>query len=482
MNSTDITLSTLHFYNSFERKLESFISKIPSQVRMYTCGPTIYDYAHIGNLRTFVFEDVLRRVLKLFGYQVIQVMNLTDIDDKTIKGATREGMSLRDFTDRFAQAFFEDIDLLNIERAEHYPRATDYVASMIKMIQTLIEKGFAYVSADNSVYFSITRFSGYGRLAHLEKRSRDAVQSRINNDEYDKETLGDFVLWKSYDSERDEKIFWDSPWGLGRPGWHIECSAMAMQILGEQLDIHTGGIDNLFPHHENEIAQSECCSGKPFARYWLHSEHLLVDGRKMSKSLGNFFTLRDLLNKGFDPIAIRYLLLQTHYRNSLNFTFEGINAASKAVQRLRDFHYRLQQLQPAMGGNPEAHTFTQIALLKFTSALADDLNMSLALAAVFDWIQEVHRLIDQNNFLASDVQQALNTLSLVDQILGVIEVEKVDEEPLEVKNLFNQRQQARLEKQWSLSDQLRDQILEKGYLVEDHPSGNRLKKIFKGSQ
>lgn len=473
-------LPPLHFYNSLGRRLELFEAHLPGKVQMYTCGPTVYDFVHIGNLRTFVFEDILRRVLKMFGYQVHQVMNLTDVDDKTIRGSIREGISLRQFTDVYAKAFFEDIDCLGIERADHYPRATDYIDAMIEMIQALMDKGYAYQGNDKSVYFSIERFTSYGRLAQLERHSNDFSHSRISHDEYDKDIVGDFVLWKAHDPQRDADIAWDSPWGRGRPGWHIECSAMATKILGEQLDIHTGGIDNLFPHHENEIAQSECCHDKPFAKYWLHAEHLVVDGRKMSKSLGNFYTLRQLLEKGFAPVTIRYLLLQTHYRHSLNFTLEGLRAAARSVQRLQDFHYRLCHAKGKAGMNQSAKELTQTALLRFVSALADDLNTSAALASVFEWVQEINRLMDELELFDGDLAYVKHALEYMDKALGILDMKQEPQLPQEVQQLFEMRQEARAQKQWAQADKLRDELMLKGFTIEDSPSGSRLKRHLEG--
>ena len=336
----------LKFYNTALRQKETFVPLEGRHVRMYTCGPTVYNFAHIGNFRTYVFEDLLRRTLKFFGYQVTQVMNLTDVDDKTIKGAIANKVSLDAFTEPFKEAFFEDLKTLRIEPVEHYPAATDYIPEMIAMIEELLQKGIAYAGGDGSIYYAIQKFPRYGCLSHLHLEELQAGASeRVANDEYEKDNVADFVLWKSYDPERDGEIYWESPFGPGRPGWHLECSAMAMKILGETIDIHVGGIDNMFPHHENEIAQSEACSGKPFVKLWMHAEHLVVDHKKMSKSLGNFYTLRDLLAKGYTGTQVRYLLLQTHYKTQLNFTFQGLDGAKSALQRLNDFIQRLNEIE-----------------------------------------------------------------------------------------------------------------------------------------
>ncbi|HEC80710.1 MAG TPA: cysteine--tRNA ligase, partial [Firmicutes bacterium] len=329
----------MRFYNTLIKSVEEFSPLEGDVVKMYTCGPTVYDYAHIGNFRTYVFEDILRRWLKFRGYKVIQVMNITDVDDKTIMGANEKGISLDEYTREYTNAFFEDIDTLRIERAEHYPRATEHINEMIALIEKLIEKGIAYV-ADDGIYYSIAKFPEYGKLSGFDVKSVKAG-ARVAKDEYDKEDVRDFALWKF---RRPDEPFWSAPFGDGRPGWHIECSAMSMKYLGETFDIHIGGVDNIFPHHENEIAQSEGATGKKFVRYWLHSEHLIVEGRKMSKSLGNFYTLRDLLSMGYNPIAIRYLLLSTHYRKQLNFTFDGLKGAYSTVMRLWDTIGRLESI------------------------------------------------------------------------------------------------------------------------------------------
>lgn len=469
----------IYLYNSLGRKKERLISRTPGVVLLYTCGPTIYDFVHIGNLRTFVFEDLLHRTLKLFGYKVRQVMNLTDVDDKTIRESIKASMNLKEYTDKYAKAFFEDIATLSITPAESYPRATDYIGEMVTMISSLLESGYAYQGADGSVYFAIERYPDYGALSGLSKRADDpstCSHSRISHDEYDKEVIGDFVLWKSYDKNRDGNVFWPSPFGPGRPGWHIECSAMAKALLGEQIDIHTGGIDNLFPHHENEIAQSFCCSHKQMARFWLHAEHLLVDGRKMSKSLGNFYTLRQLLEHGFQPSSIRYLLLSSHYRHSLNFTHEGLKAAASSVQRLRDFHYRLSQASLEEGKTENLELATQVAASKFMVSLGDDLNISGALAAIFEWVLEFNKALDEKKAKQGDIALGQKFLSIIDGVLGLIQSKDEKAVDPQVVEFFEKRKAARLAKDWKLADELRLQIESAGYLIEDGPSGARLKR------
>jgi cysteinyl-tRNA synthetase len=468
---------SLKFYNTETRSKEVLQVPANGQITLYTCGPTVYDYAHIGNYRTYVFEDILRRTMKFFGLNIIQVMNLTDVDDKTIKGAIANQVSLEEYTKPFKEAFFADLKTLNIEPAEHYPAATDYVPEMIEIIQKLLAKGIAYQGADGSIYYAIQKFSRYGCLSHLKMEDLKAGASeRIATDEYDKEHLADFVLWKKYDPSRDGKVFWESPYGPGRPGWHLECSAMSMKILGPTIDIHCGGIDNMFPHHENEIAQSEAYSDKQFVRMWMHSEHLIVDNKKMSKSLGNFYTLRQLLSKGFTGRQIRYMLLQTHYKTQLNFTFEGLEAVKHSLQRMDDFFLRMQEVDQNSSPSYVAPILDR-TLQSFTQALADDLNISPALAAIFDMIREINGLFDKSQISKEEAKQVLNFMSLLDKVLGIFSYAKLEEDiPNELKNALKERNGARKDKNWAKADQLRDYILRQGYLIEDTSSGARLKK------
>lgn len=481
MNAKDVIKKTpLRLFNTATRHKELLTPLHGNHIHMYTCGPTVYNFAHIGNFRCYVFEDLLRRAIKFFGFSLTHVMNLTDVDDKTIKGAIAGNVSLYEYTQPFIDAFFEDLKTLHIERAEYYPAATDYITEMIRMIEILLKKGFAYQGSDGSIYFSIAQFPNYGCLSHLNLNELQSNASeRIASDEYEKDNVADFVLWKSYDPSRDGEIFWESPFGRGRPGWHLECSAMAMQILGETIDVHVGGVDNMFPHHENEIAQSEACSGKTFVKHWLHVEHLLVDHKKMSKSLGNFYTLRDLLDKGYSGDQVRYLLLQTHYKTQLNFTFQGLDASKGALQRLNDFIQRLHDVgvdnDVAKGGNVEA--ICQKALELFTSSLADDLNISAALAALFDFVRDMNVECDAGRVSKAEAQQALELLKMVDKVLGILTFEKQDPPiPEDLQVAFEQRLQARQEKNWKLADELRDLIQQRGYLIEDTPHGPRLKK------
>jgi cysteinyl-tRNA synthetase len=619
----------LKLYNTESREKEEISPSDGQTIRMYTCGPTVYNFAHIGNFRTYIFEDLLRRTIKFFGLSIKQAMNLTDVDDKTIKGALDRNLTLDAFTRPYIEAFFDDLKTLGIERVEYYPAATDYIPEMITIIQKLIEKGVAYRGQEGSIYFAIARFPSYGRLSHLHLNELQVgASNRMSADEYDKENVSDFVLWKAYDPKRDGEIFWESPFGKGRPGWHIECSAMAMKLLGESIDIHVGGVDNMFPHHENEIAQSEAYSSCHFVKHWLHAEHLLVDHKKMSKSLGNFYTLRDLLNKRYTGRQVRYMLLQTHYRTQLNFTFAGLEAAAQTLVRLSDFILRLQAirhekmhkaldlileqalpespqkkqirerilfdvqvkkerdildpdqlkgvlersllqipegtqvldrilidvksekertvlmpiLEKTLQGHPETQKIlsniihevrdekqsdilnphfmkpilqkalqempAQMSMVEiilhdlkvkkdygfilplltrtmqeFTFNLADDLNISPALAALFDMVREVNGLCDLGKIGISEAEDVLDFLRKIDQVLGVLPLHPEEEEPIppELEAALKQRETARAEKNWKIADECRDLIHSRGYFIEDTPHGARLKKRGAGS-
>ncbi|NGX54472.1 MAG: Cysteine--tRNA ligase [Chlamydiae bacterium] len=481
MTEAKLTIPKLpvRLFNTESRQKEVFKPLHDNHARIYTCGPTVYHYAHIGNFRTYVFEDLLRRTLKFFGYQVTQVMNITDVDDKTIRGTIEKSSSLNEFTQPYKNAFFVDIQSLGIERAEHYPAATDYIPQMIDFVQKLIDKEFAYKSSDGSVYFSIDKFQRYGRLSRL-KLDELVVGARaevVAHDEYDKENVGDFVLWKAYDAKRDGKVFWESPFGPGRPGWHLECSAMAIALLGETLDIHVGAVDNIFPHHENEIAQSEAFSGKLFVKLWMHSDHLIVNHKKMSKSLGNFFTLRDLLEKGYEGMDVRYMLMHTHYRTQLNFTFAGLDGAKKSLQKLNDFIQRNQEIADSKGTPTE----TCVAILQknldsFAEAMADDLNISAALSHIYDMTHEINALFDGGKMTPGDGAAVVSAMQEFNRVLGVFTFEREDEAPKELQEMLDKRNAARSEKNWALADQMRDEIHKHGYLIEDTAGGTRLKK------
>ena len=465
----------MRIFNTEKREKEELVPLEGKTIRLYTCGPTVYNFAHIGNFRTYVFEDLLKRTLKYFGFHVEHVMNITDIDDKTIAGAIHKNTTLKAYTKPYTEAFFEDLDTLNIERADHYPQATDYVEQMIEIIQKLLEKKVAYRGGDESIYYSIDTFPAYGRLSHLKMDElKSGASQRVGTDEYEKDNVADFVLWKAYDSKRDGQIYWDSPFGKGRPGWHIECSAMAMSLLGQTIDIHVGGVDNMFPHHENEIAQSEAFSGKPFVKYWLHSEHLLVENKKMSKSLGNFYTLRDLLEKGYSGLEVRYMLLSGHYRTQCNFTLAGLDAARASLTRLCDFIDRLHHVEE---GEDDAELLVKEAENSFKDALGDDLNISQALASLFELVRRVNQLFDEKKLSKEGSKNVMATLRRMDACLGIMTFEKKELDiPKELTRALKKREEARKEKNWAEADAQRDLITAAGYLIEDTPVGPKLKK------
>jgi cysteinyl-tRNA synthetase len=459
------------FYDTYSRQLEEFKPIEPPKVKLYTCGPTVYSFAHIGNFRAYVFEDLLQRHLEARGFVIERVMNLTDVDDKTIRGSREAGISLPEFTAKFKKAFFEDIETLRIKRANHFPAATEPVnlAKMIEMIDQLMQEDIAYQAEDRSIYFRISRYPDYGKLAHLDLAEL-RPSGRIRSDEYEKENIGDFALWKAWD-EKDGLVGWDSPWGRGRPGWHIECSAMATRLLGPEIDIHCGGVDNIFPHHEAEIAQSECVNRKKFVRYWLHNAHLLVEGQKMSKSLGNFFTLRDLLAKGFTGRELRYALIGSNYRQPLNFTFDGLIAARHSLLRIDEWLRRLRDI----AGNAEPDPgFAAAESGSFFDALDEDLNISAALAEVFDQIRATNRAIDGGELTAGQAAALLDWWDRINQVLQL--QEEAEPIPPHVTRLLQRRAGARTDKKWSESDALRTQIEELGWLVKDTKDGQKLTK------
>ncbi len=461
-------------FNTLTRKKEEFNPILAGEVKIYTCGPTVYDYAHIGNFRAFLFEDLLKRWLVFRGYKVTHIMNLTDIDDKTIKGSQKQGIPLRQFTDFYVKAFFEDIKALNIQPADVYPKATDHIPEMVHIIKTLMAKGVAYKGEDGSIYFSVCKFPEYGKLSHLKVGELKAG-ARVSQDEYAKEEAQDFALWKAWAPE-DGDVFWETELGKGRPGWHIECSAMSTKYLGETFDIHCGGVDNMFPHHENEIAQSEAATGKPFVNYWMHNEHLQVEGKKMSKRFGNFYTLRDLLAKGYDPIAIRYLLMSTHYRQQFNFTFEGLEAAKSAVERLRNFVRRLHE---AEGTTATGKVATLTAKLEacFGGSMDDDLNIGIALSSLFDFVREMNALLDANLVSKAEAAEAGGLMMRLDEVLGVIGKVEVEEAlPQDIDALVQKREAARKAKNWKEADEIRAQLKAMGIVLEDTAQGIRWHK------
>jgi len=457
----------LRFFNTLTRRKEDFVPMKPPHVGLYTCGPTVYNYAHIGNLRAFTFEDLLRRHLEYKGFQVKHVMNITDVEDKIIRTVRETGRSLKEFTEAYTAEFFRDLDTLNIRRAHVVPRATETIPDMIELIQTLIAKKHAYIGDDGSVYYSIKSFPDYGKLAHLDVDNLK-YGARVSHDEYDKEHIADFALWKAWD-EADGPVKWPSPWGDGRPGWHIECSVMSMKFLGETFDIHCGGEDLIFPHHEDEIAQSEAATGKPFARYWLHNAHLLVEGRKMSKSLGNFFTLRDLLEKGWTGREVRYVLMSAHYREQLNFTFDGLQAARSALQRMDEFLLKLQEMGGERSG--AAASVDNLAAA-FESALDDDLNISGALGALFEFIRDTNK----RAVTPEEAAAILAAWRRFDAVLG-FGIPAKSAVPAAVQQLVEERQAARKARNFKRSDEIRDQLAKLGWTIEDTPQGPRAKRL-----
>jgi cysteinyl-tRNA synthetase len=464
----------MRFFNTYSRELEEFEPRDPAArpIRIYTCGPTVYSRAHIGNFRAYIFEDLLQRHLELRGYNVHRVMNITDVDDKTIRGAREAKVPLAKFTEQFKQAFFEDIETLRIKRADEFPAATDqrYTDRMVEMTGVLVARGLAYQADDKSVYFRINKFPDYGKLAHFDLTQLQST-GRVKHDEYDKEHIGDFALWKAWDEE-DGDVKWDSPWGPGRPGWHIECSAMSTALLGDEIDIHCGGVDNIFPHHEAEIAQSEGVTGKKFVRYWLHCAHLLVDGQKMAKSLGNFYTVPDVLSKGYTGRELRYALLRVHYRVPLNFTWEGMNEARESLGRIDEWLARLEEV--AQKGNVQRSTpNAQRPTAAFEEALDDDLNISAALGFLFETIREMNRAMDENKLDAASASAWLDWWKRINTVLDLeAKVEVVV--PAEVKQLAKDRENARRQKNWKRSDELRERISVLGWEVRDTKDGPKL--------
>jgi cysteinyl-tRNA synthetase len=456
----------MRIYNTLARKVEELEPLEAGHVRMYTCGPTVYDYAHIGNFRSYVWEDLLRRSLELHGFRVTQVMNITDIEDKIIKRMIDDGVTLEQATAPYVQAFFDDIDTLRIVRAEHYPRATEHLEEMIELAGRLRENGLTYESK-GSLYFRIAAFEGYGRLSNLDRREI-LSGARVDSDEYEKDDARDFALWKG---TRPGEPSWPSPFGEGRPGWHLECSAMSMKYLGESFDLHTGGVDNIFPHHENEIAQSEGATRKPFVRYWMHAAHLLVDNEKMAKSKDNFYTLRDLTERGHDPRALRLLLLATHYRSPLNFTFQGLSQSTSEQQRLDDLTARLQREPAREEGSDEAFD-RRVAQesAEFRDSLGDDLNISGALGAVFRLVRETHVALDKGELPAGSRAGLEAALSKMDGVLALLERPEaaVDEE---IDALIDRRNAARMAKDFAESDRIRDELIARGIQLEDTPQG-----------
>jgi len=467
----------MRIYNTLSRQVEEFIPLEGNKVRMYFCGPTVYDFAHIGNFRTFVMSDILHRYLKFRGYDVTFVMNLTDVDDKTIRGAMKEGISLKEYTDRYAKAFFEDLETMRIEKATYYPRATETINDIVEFIKVLMSKGHAYKTEDG-VYFDISSFKEYGKLSKLDKSNiKPGASGRVRVDEYSKEDIVDFALWKAW-KEEDGNVYWETEIGKGRPGWHIECSVMSTKYLGDTLDIHGGGVDLIFPHHENEIAQSECKTGKQFVRYWFHVEHLMINGRKMSKSEGNFFTLRDLVAKGYSPKAIRLVLISTHYRKPLDFTEEKVKQAESTVKNLELFIAKMKKVLSKNNEIPPTKLdIIENAKNKFVESMDDDLNVPEALGIVFSLISE----FENTNIAAissKEAEEILRFLADVKRVLDFFDMD-IDEVPQEALRMLEERENLRKNREFSKADEIRNRLTEMGYEVIDTKIGSIVVKFKK---
>ncbi len=448
----------LKFYNTLSKEKEDFIPKIEGKVSFYSCGPTVYNYPHIGNYRSYIFADTLKRTLTYLGYEVKHIMNITDIDDKTIRDSQKSGKSLKEFTEFYTLEFTKDLAKLNILPPTSFTKATNYVDKMVEIIETLLEKGYAYKSNDGSTYFDIKKFPNYGKLSNLVlEDQKENASGRIKTDEYDKENVQDFALWKAYD-ESDGEVYWETSLGKGRPGWHIECSAMSIANLGNSLDIHTGGVDNIFPHHENEIAQSECYTGEQFVKYWMHNEWVLVDNKKMSKSEGNFYVLSDLANKGIDPIAYRFWLLMASYRTRVNFVWEALEASQIALKRLYNLYLELGDEIGSIDPNYQK---------AFKERISDDLNTPMALSLLWDLMKDIN---------ISNKDKKATVLDF-DKVLGLdFESVVADEIPSEIIELAEARQKAKLDKNYSLSDEIRAKINSLGYEIKDTNDGYKINK------
>ncbi len=463
----------LKLTNTLGGAQEAFAPLEPGHVRMYTCGLTVYNRGHIGNFRTFVAQDILRRYLKYKGFHVTQVVNFTDVDDKTIAGAHAAGLPLRKYTDKYIDYFYEDADSLNIERAEHYPRATDpeYLDAMVDLVKKLKERGHTYES-DGSIYFRISTLPEYGKLSRIDVEGMQSG-ARVDSDDYSKENARDFVLWKG---PKKNEPSWDSDIGPGRPGWHLECSAMGMKLLGESFDIHGGGVDLIFPHHENEIAQSEGATGKPFVRFWIHAEFLLVEGEKMAKSKGNQFTVRDLVEEGFSPAAIRYLLLSAHYRKQLNFSREGIRQAAQAIRRVDDLLERLGEVQSDGPLSESVQDMSRRARGAFEEAMDDDLDTPAALGALFDLVREANRALSSSSLTKEDASEIAGTIERLNTVFGVFGQTEAVMLDADVEKLITERREARARRDFARSDAIRDELDAQGIVLEDTPAGTRWRR------
>jgi cysteinyl-tRNA synthetase len=473
-------MTEIRLHNTLTNRLEPLATLHPGEVRIYTCGPTVYDFAHIGNFRTFVFQDILRRFFRSQGLRVMQVMNLTDVDDRIIQKAAAAGISIREYTETYIRAFLDDMNALHLEAPEEIVRATDHIEDMVSLIERLQQKGMTYTS-EGSIYYRISQFPSYGKLSKIDVAGIKAG-ARVDNDQYDKDNARDFALWKA---PKPGEHFWETRIGPGRPGWHIECSTMAMKYLGETIDIHTGGVDLTFPHHENEIAQSEAATGKPFVNLWLHAEHLIIDGEKMSKSLGNFYTLRDLFAKGAKPSTVRFLLLSVPYRRQLNFTADSLKQAESSVERLRNFLSRLKNSKFPEGASAGIEARAAKAEADFDAGLADDLNTALALAAVFDLVRDANTMMDRGELRAQDAPRLVAAMEKFDRVLSVladddaerlagvgIAVEKPRMGAAEIEGLVEERNAAKKRRDFQAADSIRQRLADSGIILEDSKDGS----------
>jgi len=459
----------LRLYNTLNNKIEDFKEIKKGKIGLYTCGPTVYDFAHIGNFRSYIFEDLFKRYLIYLGYNVKHVMNITDIDDKTIKKSNELGVDINGITEKYLKAFFKDIKILNILKADIYPKATEHIKEMVELIEKLENNGYAY-KKENSVYFNIEKFKGYGKLANILKEKLKIGVS-VDSDEYDKENAQDFVLWKG---KKKDEPYWKTKYGEGRPGWHIECSAMSMKYLGNHFDIHMGGVDNIFPHHENEIAQAECATGEKFVNFWIHCQHLIVNNQKMSKSLGNYYTLEDLIQKGYKPMAIRYLLLSTHYRKTLNFTLEGLEGVIRSLNRINDFIFSLKGLKSNKGKSEDISNIINQNEIKFRENMNNDLNISGALGVFFDFTHQINLKLKE--LKTKDIENILAYIKRIDSVIGVLKDEKSIPLEDEIENKIKKRDKARKAKDYKLADSIREELKGKGIILIDTSDGVRWKK------
>lgn len=462
---------SLKLYNTLTRKVEPLRPLNDNEVHMYTCGPTVYSFVHIGNFRTFMFQDILRRYLIYKGYRLLHVMNITDVEDKIIDAARNEGVSIEKYTRRYEEAFLQDMQTLRIQKPEVMPRATEHIEEMVKLILRLKDRSFTYES-NGSIYFRISKFREYGKLSGLDPEEL-SEEGQIDEDEYAKENPRDFVLWKA---RKEGEAYWDTPLGAGRPGWHIECSAMSMRYLGDSFDIHCGGIDLVFPHHENEIAQSEGATEREFVRHWVHGAHLIVEGQKMSKSLGNFYTLRDLLDRGCNPLALRYLLFSVHYRKQLNFTFEGVEQSLAAIQRVNDFLVKVLEVPDEKPEDPGLGDAIKKARCEFEASMDDDLNTSGALGAVFELVRKGNLLLEEDLVGSENRDEILRFFRGVNQVFDVFQMEKPVLEDMQIESLIKEREEARNRRDFQRADQIRDQLAGEGIVLEDTRQGTRWKR------